>query len=322
MEKKYQVFISSTYTDLIDERKKVLESLLIAECIPAGMESFVATDESQFEVIKKVIDLCDYYVLLIGGRYGSINDETKLSYTEMEYDYAVSKGIPVLVFCIDNISKLSSDKKEVEETKAAKLVMFKEKAVKNRMASIWTNADDLGSKVIAAIMKAKYEIERPGWVRGAAFDHEAVLTQISDLQKENMDLKIKNEALQEQIEGKIVSDTIFYEEVELHFTEMLFVLTSNTEIKRKTLKIRTDEVFKQISINFSGHLDSKRFSELFKCLCPGYYVNAQEAALLLRKFILLKLIDATTDKNGTEMYALSQKGIETMNKLNFGKGTK
>jgi len=95
MEKKYQVFISSTYTDLIEERKEVQKILLMADCIPAGMEAFVATNDEQFEVIKKVIDLCDYYVLIIGGRYGSINSQTGLSYTEMEYDYAVSKEIPV-----------------------------------------------------------------------------------------------------------------------------------------------------------------------------------------------------------------------------------
>lgn len=53
MEKKYQVFLSSTYSDLKDERKKVLDILLMADCIPAGMEAFVAADMEQFEVIKK-----------------------------------------------------------------------------------------------------------------------------------------------------------------------------------------------------------------------------------------------------------------------------
>jgi hypothetical protein len=68
----------------------------MADCIPSGMEAFVAADIEQFEVIKKVIDLCDYYILIIGKRYGSINIKTQLSYTEMEYNYAIEKGIPVL----------------------------------------------------------------------------------------------------------------------------------------------------------------------------------------------------------------------------------
>ena len=112
--RKYQVFISSTYSDLVEERKKVLDVLLMADCIPAGMEAFVATDVEQFEVIKKVIDLCDYYILIIGQRYGSINPDTGISYTEMEYDYAIKNKIPVLVFVLDEQIVLPDDKKENE----------------------------------------------------------------------------------------------------------------------------------------------------------------------------------------------------------------
>ena len=117
MDKKYQVFISSTFKDLYEERKKVLDLLLMADCIPTGMEAFVATDEEQFNVIKKVIDLCDYYILIIGGRYGSLNEGTGISYTEMEYNYAISKGIPVLVFCIDDSVELDITKKETDAIK-------------------------------------------------------------------------------------------------------------------------------------------------------------------------------------------------------------
>jgi len=132
-EKKYQVFISSTYADLIEERRKILEVLLMADCIPAGMEAFVATDNEQFEVIKKVIDLCDYYVLIIGKRYGSVNQTTGKSYTEMEYDYAKEKGIPVLVFAIDDSIVLDKQKVEQEPVNIEKLKIFREKAMANRL---------------------------------------------------------------------------------------------------------------------------------------------------------------------------------------------
>ena len=42
-DKKYQVFISSTFDDLKEERKAILEAILITNNIPVGMESFVAT---------------------------------------------------------------------------------------------------------------------------------------------------------------------------------------------------------------------------------------------------------------------------------------
>ena len=38
MEKKYSVFVSSTYTDLQEERKKVIDALLQMNCFPIGME--------------------------------------------------------------------------------------------------------------------------------------------------------------------------------------------------------------------------------------------------------------------------------------------
>lgn len=56
MDKRYQVFVSSTYADLQDERQEVMQALLELDCIPAGMELFPAANEDQWTLIKKVID--------------------------------------------------------------------------------------------------------------------------------------------------------------------------------------------------------------------------------------------------------------------------
>jgi hypothetical protein len=68
MDKRHQVFVSSTFTDLIDERRAVMQALLELDCIPAGMELFAAADEDAWTLIKSVIDDCDYYMVgeLIG----------------------------------------------------------------------------------------------------------------------------------------------------------------------------------------------------------------------------------------------------------------
>ena len=92
MEKRYQVFVSSTYADLKDERQKVIQTLMELDCIPSGMELFPAMDEEQWQFIKNIIDDCDYYLLIIGGRYGSLAEDG-ISYTEKEYDYAIEKGL-------------------------------------------------------------------------------------------------------------------------------------------------------------------------------------------------------------------------------------
>ena len=166
--KKYQVFISSTYLDLIEERKKVIDILLsTSKCIPIGMELFSAEDEDQFNVIKEAIDMCDFYVLLIGNRYGSVNTKTDLSYTEMEYDYAVSKNIPVLVFAIDEDTPIKTELVE-EKVSSAKLTLFRRKAMRNRLAVVWKDINMLGEKVAISIMKAIDKYNRPGWIRGDA----------------------------------------------------------------------------------------------------------------------------------------------------------
>ena len=97
--KKYQIFVSSTYEDLKKERDQVIKAILEMGHIPVGMEMFSAADEQQWEIIKKQIDESDYYVVIVAHRYGSMDGE--VSFTEKEYDYAVSKDIPVLGFVIE-----------------------------------------------------------------------------------------------------------------------------------------------------------------------------------------------------------------------------
>ena len=75
MEKKYQIFISSTYTDLIEARTKVRDAILSMYHFPVGMELFGAANEEQWQIISETIDSSDYYVLIVGQRYGSVISE-------------------------------------------------------------------------------------------------------------------------------------------------------------------------------------------------------------------------------------------------------
>ena len=105
MEKKYQIFISSTYKDLIEARSKVRDAILSMMHFPVGMEMFNAADEEQWEIIQETIDSSDYYVLILGQRYGSViesGSDAGISYTEKEFRYAREKKIPILVFIIDD----------------------------------------------------------------------------------------------------------------------------------------------------------------------------------------------------------------------------
>src|SRR5436305_6908804 len=99
-----QVFVSSTFSDLREERQAAVEAILSAGHIPAGMELFAAGDESQMEVIKQWIDESDVYLLILAGRYGSIESRTGKSYTQLEYEYALNKSKPLFACVIREIA--------------------------------------------------------------------------------------------------------------------------------------------------------------------------------------------------------------------------
>src|SRR5258708_29322574 len=102
IKKRLQVFVSSTFSDLREERQAAVEAILSAGHIPAGMELFAAGDESQMEVIKQWIDESGVYLLILGGRYGSIDPKSGKSYTQLEYEYALDNGKPLFACVIHN----------------------------------------------------------------------------------------------------------------------------------------------------------------------------------------------------------------------------
>lgn len=188
MQKRYQVFISSTYTDLKDERGQVSQVLMQMECIPAGMELFPATDEEQFEFIKKVIDDSDYYLLIIGGRYGSVAGEG-ISYTEKEFDYAISKGIPVVALLHGDANSLPVAKSELDPDLRMRLEAFRRRASTGRLVKFWNTADELASQVAISMVATMSRFPRAGWIRGSSAASEDILREINDLRKENEALK-------------------------------------------------------------------------------------------------------------------------------------
>jgi len=164
MDKRYQVFVSSTFTDLVEERREVMQALLEMDCMPAGMELFPASNDDQWTLIKGVIEQSDYYLVILGGRYGSTTEEG-ISYTEKEYDYAVELGIPVMGFVISDPDSVAVGKTDKNDAAAAKLGEFRAK-VQTRMTKDWKNAEDLGSKVTRGLVHLIKNNPRPGWVRG------------------------------------------------------------------------------------------------------------------------------------------------------------
>lgn len=127
------------------------------------MEYFPAADDTQWDFIKKLIDESDYYIVIVAGKYGS-EDEKGISYTQKEYEYAISKAIPIISFLHSNIENLMSSKTEKDKKKIAKLELFKE-SVKKKLCKYWTTPQELGAVVSRSISQAKKNYPRTGWIR-------------------------------------------------------------------------------------------------------------------------------------------------------------
>lgn len=167
--RKFSVFISSTYEDLKNERQALMGVALENNFIPVGMEQFHAAPTSQWNVITKMIDECDFYLLVIGGRYGSIDEEAGISYTEKEYNYAKAKGLPVLVL-IKESSAITASEQDTGEDKFDKMKKLDEfrKRVKNEGNTVdfFTDINSLKYKASPTFRNAvNYVDENAGWVR-------------------------------------------------------------------------------------------------------------------------------------------------------------
>lgn len=194
--KRYQVFISSTYADLQLERQAVLESVLKLRHIPVGMEHFVSANEEQFNYIKRLLDETDYYIVIIGNRYGSQADDG-ISYTEKEFDYAVDLGIPIIACIHSNPDSIPVNKSDMEPDAKQKLSEFRKKVMNHRIVSYfsWDNPSNLSAEVVVALVNTINDYPRPGWERITSYENSDLLNQINDLRIENDNLRIENDRM-------------------------------------------------------------------------------------------------------------------------------
>lgn len=191
--RRLQVFVSSTFIDLTHERQAAVEAILTAGHIPAGMELFTSGDESQLEVINHWIDESDVYLLILGGRYGSVEPRTEKSYVQLEYEYALNKGKPLFA-CV--VTEPAHEKRVreygtrvVEPDNPQKLREFRA-LVLTRMVKFWDDFKDIKIAVGDTLAQFARRDDLIGWVRPSQeANMPALADEIARLSKENAELR-------------------------------------------------------------------------------------------------------------------------------------
>ncbi|HJR06897.1 MAG TPA: DUF4062 domain-containing protein [Pyrinomonadaceae bacterium] len=282
MEKRYQVFLSSTYVDLISERTEVMQALLELECMPAGMELFPAANNTQWEWIKKVIYESDYYIVIVGGRYGTVSKETGQSYTEMEYRYALEIGKPVIGFLHEDPSKLPAKFVEQSLSMQRKLHSFRE-LVRSKLCKFYSSPSDLGAKVSRSITQLRKQCPATGWIRADILDKLASSDEILTLIRENEELKEKlyHLGLEKPASADLLASGSDLYEIDYFFDR--YALNPETNRFRKIgedkggLQISWDEIFTAIAPDLLENLSYWHPSNiLVKLIERNVYDELQE----------------------------------------------
>jgi cell division protein ZapA (FtsZ GTPase activity inhibitor) len=319
MDKRYQVFVSSTFKDLEDERKAVMQTLMKMDCIPAGMEFFPAMDEETFEFIKTIIDDCDYYLIIVGGRYGTLTKDG-ISFTEKEYDYAISKGLKVIALMHSNPDALSVEKSDIGKSVKTKLEAFKKKVKAGRLVDFWSNSSEIPGKVALNVQSAIKRYPAIGWVRANQVASIEILEEINNLRKENEEIrKAKN---LESPKNMLLEEIADLDE-EFEFNIELNQLDRGGYVYRKISGKTFLVTWKELFLLISPALTTNQSGNTVHDLISNHYYPHQEQEVVSSlnprdmdtikiQFLAYGFIEIEAGINNQESWCLTEQGRRTM----------
>lgn len=279
-DRRYQVFISSTYTDLREERRGVMQAVLEMDCFPAGMELFPAADDTAWEYIRKVIEESDYYIVVIGARYGS-RDDSGLSFTEREYDYAVELGKPALAFLHSDPSLIPIGKADLSENDRAALEAFRAK-VKRKLCDHWSTSDELRAKVLASINRLKKSHPSGGWVRAGEIPAAQLELDLERARRElaetRAELKLYEEKAQQEAQAALLPPAKGWGNTTNVTVE---ITNAEKQLRTQPLTITWDDIFKCLGPRLAeGGLSSASLrNQLLKCVAKQVVLSDGEKAV-------------------------------------------
>lgn len=218
MDKRYQVFVSSTYVDLKEERLEVIKALLELDCIPCGMEYFPAASEETWTYIQDLIRRCDYYVLVVGGRYGSLASEG-VSYTQKEYEFALSERVPSIAFlhaCPEDLPAKYSESSVEGQLKLREFISV----VRRQLCKEWNTPEELGAVVSRSLTQLIRRHPRTGWIKADQASSSEATTELLALTRRVKELEneLERNAMQVPVGAQDLSQGDELMDVEFDFT--------------------------------------------------------------------------------------------------------
>jgi tetratricopeptide (TPR) repeat protein len=150
MRERPNVMISGTARDLPEHRKEVMDACQRQGMFPTMMEHLPANDADAIRASLDLVDNADIFVGVFAHRYGYVPKAHAISVTEMEYNRAVERKIPRLIFVMDKKHPVLIEDVEMGEA-AAKLKAFKERLQTDNIVNFFKSAEELRSLAINSL---------------------------------------------------------------------------------------------------------------------------------------------------------------------------
>jgi hypothetical protein len=201
----------------------------------------------------------DYYIVIVAGRYGTIGPKGK-SYTEMEYDYAVEQGVPILGFLRKDIDEIQSKYVDSEKKKRAHLLAFRKKVL-SRTCRKFESSAELGMAVMQSLAYEARVRPRTGWVRAdqarSAEDRAREIRLQEVLEEALTEIKTLERVARDR---SVLADKIPREELRqgLDFYEFSISYRNNEkQYVTENVPISWDDIFRTIGPALYGYIQRK-----------------------------------------------------------------
>jgi hypothetical protein len=152
-----KIFISSTFDDLAEYRNAVRDAVLRAGAMPVLIEDQPASGRTVEEKLRELLDASDAVLFLVGHRYGTVDSKTGKSWVEWEYEAAMRRGKPSLVFLAAEDapwppSFIDPDRRKIEK--------FRKAIASAQAVRFFSGPDDLRLSVTDALSRFVTAFER------------------------------------------------------------------------------------------------------------------------------------------------------------------
>lgn len=311
MDKRFQVFVSSTYEDLREERATVIKALLQLDCFPSGMELFPAADDDSLTLIKSMIDDCDYYLIILAGRYGSLERLSGKSYTHLEYEHALAMGKPTIALLHSDPGSLPTNDSEKTDDGRRRLEGFRAE-LREKNCRLWADLSELVAAVFTGVQYLRRTRPAVGWIRASNAPSEELKDEILRLRRE---LEARTQELN-VVKGLLPSLETegIAQGGELTNVDVLF--TNGARHVTRTVQVSWEEIIATIlPFTFGGGVTNDEISKLLRSITRAHdpsvndfwdyaKVDSITVARVVRQLIALNLIESTQDSGITRWKAI------------------